>query len=107
VNGVNEVHMEGYAYGSVAGLVFQIAEHAGLLKHYMWRNGIKFNIHAPTSIKKVYTGKGNANKDAMGAKLFESEAVDVSKEFNLKDFGNPASDVVDAYAIALMSKVQN
>jgi Holliday junction resolvasome RuvABC endonuclease subunit len=105
-NGVTEVHLEGYAYGSSAGLVFQIAEHAGLLKHYMWRNSIPYEIYSPPAIKKQYTGKGNSNKEGMALTLLQTENVNIVKDLGLKDISNPASDIVDAYAIALMSRMK-
>jgi Holliday junction resolvasome RuvABC endonuclease subunit len=102
-NKVTHVNLEGYAYGSIAGQVFQIAENTGLLKHSMWKEGIEFQTHAPSAVKKSFQGKGNAKKEQMGEHLLISENVDVVSILGLKSMGNPASDIIDAYALARIS----
>lgn len=97
---VRNVCLEGYAMGA-KGLVFNIAENGGLLKHKMWMAGIEFICPSPNTVKKHFTTKGNANKDAMHQALLDSEGVSVSDLFqlNLKPSDSPVSDVVDAYAM--------
>lgn len=102
INKVTHVNLEGYAYGSSTGQVFQIAENTSLLKNMMWKMGIEFKIRAPASVKKHYQGKGNAKKEQMGEHLLLSEGIDVVALLGMKSMGNPASDIIDAYALSRM-----
>lgn len=93
----DKVFLEGYSLGS-KGMIFNIAEHTGLLKHLLWTYNIKFDIVPPTVNKKFATGKGNANKEKMQETFIEEF------QFDLKDFlgmtekqWNPSSDIIDAY----------
>lgn len=94
------VALEGYAYGSRAGLLFNIAENAGILKHLLWQEGIQPEIVSPTEVKKFWFGKGNAKKENMNEALISKEGVDIISYMVMNKMDNPASDVVDAYAIA-------
>ena len=95
------VVIEDYAMGA-KGKVFHIAENCGLLKHKLWKRGIKFETLAPTALKKFATGKGNSDKMAMHMQFQKDTGVDLMKEMtpNAKDCGNPVSDVVDAFYLA-------
>lgn len=93
----DKVFLEGYSLGS-KGMIFDIAEHTGLLKHILWTHDIKFETVPPTTNKKFATGKGNANKEKMQEVFIEEF------QFDLKDFlgmtnkqWNPSSDIIDAY----------
>ena len=57
--------MEGYAYGSAAGQVFQIAENTEVLKYKMYKGEIPYDVLAPKQVKKYFTGSGNSNKGMM------------------------------------------
>lgn len=98
------VWLEGYAMGS-KGLVFNIAESTGLLKHKLHLLGIRVNIVPPTTVKKFATGKGNSDKTAMyKAFLDRDKNPDLMRTYYIKDdakIGSPVTDIVDAYFIAL------
>ena len=99
---VKSVTMEGYAMGASKGLVFNIAENGGLLKHKMWMAGIEVQCPAPSAVKKHFTTKGNANKEVMYETLETSEAVSVVDMFvgiTTKPKDSPVADIVDAYAM--------
>ena len=49
------VYLEDYAYAAT-GRVFHIAENTGHLKYKFWQYNVKYEIFAPTSIKKTATG---------------------------------------------------
>lgn len=107
VNKKDKVYLEGYSMGS-KGMIFNIAEHTGLLKHMFWTYDIKCNIIPPTVNKKFATGKGNANKELMQEKFIEESG------FNLKDMlkmtdkqWNPSSDIIDAYYLCKYGVNQN
>lgn len=93
------VNIEGYALGST-GLIFNIAENTGLLKHKMYKNGIKFTVTTPMTNKKSATGKGNAKKDQMYAAFKEETGLDLLNIFGCKTVANPVSDIADAYFLA-------
>lgn len=93
------VYMEGYSLGST-GMVFNIAENAGLLKHYMWKNNYNFTIVPPTVIKKFATGKGNANKQLLQDCFEESTGYYIKKKLSMTDKQwNPSSDIIDSFFI--------
>ena len=93
------IYLEGYSMGST-GMVFNIAENAGLLKHYLWKRKHTYNIIAPTVIKKFATGKGNANKQML-QDCFEQETnYYIKKKLMMTDKQwNPSSDIIDSYFI--------
>jgi hypothetical protein len=95
------VFVEGYAFGAV-GRVFQIAENAGLLKYFMWKRGVPFDVFAPSEIKKHATGKGNATKDKLYDAFVAETGVDIRQELGIVGVNdwNPVSDIVDSYYIA-------
>lgn len=107
----DKAFIEGYAFGAV-GRVFQIAENTGLLKYFMWKRGVPFDVFAPSEIKKHATGKGNATKDKLYDAFVIETGVDIRQELgiiNLNDW-NPVSDIVDSYYIAklgFMKEKQN
>ena len=98
-NGVQRCYIEDYAFAA-KGKVFHIAENTGLLKYSMWNLGLPFEAYAPTSIKKIATGKGNAKKEDMYAVWLEETGIDIRHRISVKTSWNPVSDIVDAYFIA-------
>lgn len=108
---VEFVYMEGYSYGSNAGLVFQIAENTEVLKYKMYKNEIPYDVIPPTQVKKDFCGRGNANKGMMYVEFRDRHcpydihaAIGEPKEPN--EIGNPVSDLVDAYALwKILNKV--
>ena len=95
----DKVFIEGYSLGST-GMVFNIAENCGLLKHYLWKHNYSYEIIPPTVIKKFATGKGNANKDKMQEAFINETGYDVKKKLNLTDKQwNPSSDIIDSFFI--------
>lgn len=100
---VEKVFIEGYAMGASKGLVFNIAENTSVLKQIMWSNNIQFVEFAPTSIKKFFSGKGNAKKPEMIEAFKNKTGVDLQTIFgNNKVDDKPADDIVDSYAIMEM-----
>lgn len=96
------ITLEDYSFGS-KGRVFNLAENCGLLKHKLWHSKYIFNTIAPTVLKKFATGKGNANKESMYASFIAAGNPDINKIISPKksSIGNPVSDIVDAYYLAL------
>ena len=96
------VYIEGYSFGS-KGRVFAIAENCGMLKYFLYRYGIQYEIVAPTEIKKWFSGKGNADKSMMHDAFVEKTGLNLHKMLTpfWKDVKSPVTDIVDAYALGL------
>lgn len=110
-NNVQQVYIEGYAFGAV-GRVFQIAENTGLLKYNMWKRKIPFDIFPPSMIKKHATGKGNSPKEVLYESFIAETSVDIRKKLDIMNnkVWNPISDIVDSYYIAklgFMKEMEN
>lgn len=95
----SKVGIEGYAYAS-KGVVFDIGENTGLLKHTLWKKKISFVVFSPPSIKKFATGKGNANKLAMYHSFVKETELDISAIIDCIEGESPMSDIIDSYYIA-------
>lgn len=100
VTGCDQVALEGYAYGA-QGRVFHIAENTGILKYKLYEASIPLEIVSPSAVKKLGTGKGNADKTMMHDSFFKETGIPLHKILtpNKKEIGNPVSDLVDAYYI--------
>lgn len=97
--GVNNVFLEDYSFGST-GRVFHIAENTGVLKYLLWKNSIRFTTIPPTVIKKIATGKGNANKELMEQAFIAETNIDIKQILSLTSKQwNPSSDIIDSYYI--------
>lgn len=97
----SKIILEGYAFGARGSMLFNIAENAGLLKYHLKKSfGLHPEIVAPTAVKKHWTGKGNANKEAMVQTLLDKEGIDIVKWMQMSKLASPAHDIVDSYAIA-------
>lgn len=96
---VKKVFLEDYSFGST-GRVFHIAENTGVLKYLLWRNNIDFVTIPPTVIKKIATGKGNANKELMEQAFINETNVNLKNILNLSPKQwNPSSDLIDSFYI--------
>lgn len=82
------------------GRVFNIAENAGLLKHYLWKRKYTYNIIPPTVIKKFATGKGNANKQLLQDTFELETGYFIKNKLSMTEKqNNPSSDIIDSYYI--------
>lgn len=95
----DKIMIEGYSMGST-GRVFNIAENAGLLKHYLWMSKYKFGVVPPTVVKKFATGKGNANKEKIQESFIQDTGVNIKDLLHMTEKQwNPSSDIVDSFYI--------
>lgn len=101
-----KIGIEGYAYAS-KGVVFDIGENTGLLKHLLWKKKLPFSVFSPPSIKKFATGKGNANKLAMYHSFVAETDMDISSKIHCNEGDSPMSDIIDSYYIAKQTFFQN
>jgi Holliday junction resolvasome RuvABC endonuclease subunit len=98
---VKDVALEGYSMGS-KGVVFNIGENTGILKYKLWNAGMNVITPAPTTVKKHFTGKGNAKKEAMLEAFDNRFDLDLREILNYKrkNIESPIGDVVDCVAVA-------
>ena len=94
------VCVEGYSMGSRQGLVFNIAENGGVLKNKLLHKSFIPLIAPPKTVKKYFTGNGNANKDLMIDTLEKQENIKMLDIFPFNKIAKPLDDIVDSYAIA-------
>lgn len=97
---ISKMNIEGYSMGS-RGLVFNIGENTGILKHKLYNTNILFNIIPPTTVKKCATGKGNSDKNAMYNSFVSETKVNLKETFNYTklNIDSPLGDIVDSYYI--------
>ena len=100
--GSDQVAVEGYAYNAT-GRVFNIAENTGILKYKLYQAGIPLDILEPTRVKKLATGKGNADKTTMYKFFLQETGVDLQEIITPKKtlLGSPVTDIVDSYYICM------
>lgn len=98
--GCSEIALEGYAY-SAHGRVFNIAENTGVLKYKIYQRSIPLTIIAPKEVKKIASGKGNADKETMYNSFVQETNIPLRFIItpDKKDISSPVSDIVDAYYI--------
>ena len=102
--GASDVAIEGYSFGS-KGRVFNLAENMGIFKHKLYKAGVPLTVIEPSKAKKLATGKGNADKQAMYEAFSEETKTNLLITFDQKSLSNPVTDIVDSYYI-LKSLVQ-
>ena len=95
--------IEGYAFGSHAGSVHQIAENAAVLKHKIYCRGIPIEVYNPSTVKKWYSGKGNAKKDELYKVFVEKEHIKLRDYFDLPEAQwEPLAGIIDSWIILSM-----
>ena len=96
---IGNIFIEGYSYGS-KGLVFNLAENMGTLKHKLYKLNKRFQVIVPGQIKKNATGKGNADKQKMYDQFIADTGINLVNKLDLSKLNNPVTDIVDSYYIA-------
>jgi hypothetical protein len=102
--GAADVAIEGYSYGS-HGRIFNLAENCGILKYKLHKLGVPVTVVEPSRVKKLATGKGNADKQAMYEAFLKETKTDLISVFDQKSLTNPVTDVIDSFYI-LKSLIQ-
>ena len=98
--GSDAIFIEGYSYGSKGQAIFQIAENGGILKYRLTEQKLDYGIIVPSVVKKLATGKGNADKEKMYQAFKEETKKDLMKIFDMQTLNNPVTDIIDSYYIA-------
>jgi len=90
------VGIEGYAMNKKSNRFSDLCELGGAVKLGLFQNNIPYQVYAPPTLKKVFTGKGNAKKPQMIAACESLTGIDLSA------YGKSAEDLADAILIAKM-----
>jgi Holliday junction resolvasome RuvABC endonuclease subunit len=96
--GSSDVAVEGYSFGS-KGRVFNLAENMGILKHKLYKAAIPVTVIEPSRAKKIATGKGNADKEAMFNAFTAETGINLMHKFGQEKLNNPVTDIIDSYFI--------
>jgi len=96
---IEQVFIEGYSMGS-KGNISGICELGGVIRHVLFSNGYKIIELPPKTVKKVFSGAGDANKDEMIDTFTQRTKVDLSKQLGIDDFHHKLiTDIADSYAV--------
>lgn len=103
---ITKVFIEDYSYGST-GRVFHIAENTGVLKYLLFKHNYQYETIPPTVIKKIATGKGNANKELMQVAFVQETNHNIKQMLSMtENQWNPSSDIIDSYFVCKYGALQ-
>jgi Holliday junction resolvasome RuvABC endonuclease subunit len=103
---IANVFLEDYSYGST-GRVFHIAENTGVLKYLLFKHNYPLETIPPTVIKKIATGKGNANKEIMQSAFIAETNHNIKQMLSITEKQwNPSSDIIDSYYVCKYGALQ-
>lgn len=108
---VSSVGIEGYAFSRQTNTLTQLAENQGLLKYFLYKANIPYNIYTPSSIKKFATSKGNAKKEQMKDAFYQDnpdyDIMGLFERLPTDKVVSPIHDIIDSYYIALSERISN
>lgn len=85
--------IEDFSFASKGRAVFQIGGLGFLVRHRLWKQGIRTLFVAPTLVKKFVTGAGNSEKSMMLKEVYKRWGADFQDD-----------NVADAYALARIGR---
>lgn len=93
------VALEDYATGG-QGMDLYSPELGGMVKNWLWRNGIPFAAFSPKTLKSFLAGRGDARKEEMCAAALAKGWLKEPYEYGGSEKSSTATgDVVDAMAV--------
>lgn len=92
----NVVSFEDYAFGAKSVGATDIHELVGTLKRYLWIKGIPYRLYPIKTVKKAWTGKGDATKAEMIAACLEHLG------YSFEAYGSAGEDLADSSLIGLL-----
>lgn len=109
IEGCKYASVEDFAMGA-PGRLANIGEFVGQITWEIWKRNIALRWYGPGIAKKHFTGRGNADKMGMWYAFLEKKGIKpdltdypIPKD---KDGVSPTSDIVDAYALALLLRTE-
>ena len=90
------VAFEDYAFGAKSVGATDIHELVGMFKRLLWIKKIPYRLYPIKTVKKAWTGNGNATKDAMVAACLEHLS------YSFEDYGSAGEDLADSSLIGLL-----
>lgn len=102
-NNITHMAMEGMSYGSSGSTVFDLGGLSHLIRELFISKNIPFIVIPPKTLKKYWTGSGNANKELM---ILETDkkriSIPIRKNYGTKKEQKILADdnVVDSCALA-------
>jgi len=107
---VEIIAMEGLAFGAKGRSVMTIGGLTHILRELFIELNIDFLIIPPTTLKKYWTGKGNANKeDMIQTTINKGYNIPITKNYGTKKQPNILFDdnVVDSHALCIFVQDMN
>lgn len=106
--GCSLVGIEEYAFSrGSAGLVFNLGENGGTLKAELYKAGIPFTTIENGIVKKLATGKGNADKAMMVSGYTKDTGIELSDIPHKNDKSlTPIGDIADSYFLARIAEME-
>jgi crossover junction endodeoxyribonuclease RuvC len=74
------VVMEDFAFAASMSFAREIAGLSYMVRHWLWKHQKPYVLVAPTSVKKMATGKGNADKSLVMKSVFQRWAHDCDND---------------------------
>jgi Holliday junction resolvasome RuvABC endonuclease subunit len=105
---VKHIGIEGYAYSRNYSSLTMLAENLGLLKYFLYKNSITYDLYTPSSIKKCASGSGNADKNMMVDSFIIDTGFDIMAEFGRTKRDkvvSPIHDIADSYYVACSARI--
>jgi len=106
-NNINLIAIEGMSFGSQGMVIFESGGLSHLLRAKFVELGVDFIVVPPTTLKKYWAGKGNANKDEM-LQATKDRGYDIPI---LKNYGTKKQpimkmndNIVDSMALCVFAK---
>lgn len=102
------VSYEDYAHGTLNGRVYSMGELGGVLKTFLWVEGIDVILVSPTSLKLFVTGNGQPGRKKKGqTKLTDKQKKALISEALLRDFSLDIqqNDEADAAGLLLFGEL--
>jgi len=92
-HGVDMVLLEDFAFSAQGRAIFELGQINGVVRLALTEAGYNLQLISPSAVKKIITGKGNADKKMVMLRVYQLCGID------LMEFGRGAEDLYDAIAI--------
>lgn len=101
---IDYMAMEGMSFGSRGSTIFDLGGLSHMIRRIFLDNSIPFVIIPPKTLKKFFTGNGNANKEMMIEEAVNRDLdIQITKNYGTKKLPYMLLDdnIVDSFALAI------